>query len=67
MLYPAGFWKILGKFLLSNAADFPFFIEQDTPVTCCARIQCHYILCHKNSPFPFVFNHYRKTPAKKEE
>ena len=27
MLHPAGLWKILGKFLLCHAADFPFFIE----------------------------------------
>ena len=27
MLHPAGLWKVLGKFLLCHAADFPFFIE----------------------------------------
>ena len=46
MFNPARFREILCEFPLCNAAHFSFFIEQDTSVTCCSRIQCHYILSH---------------------
>jgi hypothetical protein len=31
---------------LSNTAHFTFFIEENTSVTSCTCVQCHYIFCH---------------------
>ena len=51
MLHPAGFWKILGKFLLSKAADLPVLIKQDTAAAVSPRIQSHDIFPHTYAPF----------------
>ena len=50
MFNPARFREILCEFPLCNAAHFSFFIEQDTSVTCCSCVQCHYILSHTLFP-----------------
>jgi hypothetical protein len=47
MLYPAGLGEILGKFLLSHAADIARFIKEDAAVTGGAGIQGHDIFTHR--------------------
>ena len=54
VLNPARLRIILSKFLLSHAADLALLVEEDTSVTGCACIQCHYILCHKIPPSNFA-------------
>ncbi len=49
MLYPARFWKILRKFFLCHAAHLTLFIKKNTTVTGGSCVECHYILCHKNT------------------
>ena len=46
MFYPSWLRKILCKFTLCHTAHFSFFIKQNTSITCCTCIQCHYIFCH---------------------
>ena len=55
VLYPARLREILGKLSLRYAAHLTFFVEQNTSVAGCPRVECHYILCHTNSSFNIVF------------
>ena len=55
VLYPARLREVLGKLSLRYAAHLTFFVEQDTSVAGCPRVECHYILCHTNSSFNIVF------------
>ncbi len=54
MLYPARLREILCELLLCHGAHLTLLVEQDTPVTGCTRVECHYILCHINPPFKIV-------------
>ena len=55
VLYPARLREVLGKLSLRYTAHLTFFVEQDTSVAGCPRVECHYILCHTNSSFNIVF------------
>ena len=46
---PARFRENLSEFFLCHRTHLALLIKENTTITCCPCIECHYILCHKTS------------------